>query len=103
MAKREFHLHDGKKGAALGVRITPRASKDEIAEILPDGTIRIRLNAAPGEKEINEALLKFLSSILEVTPDRIEVVAGYESRDKLVSVLDVDAETTQRKILENLA
>ena len=33
MAHREYNLHDGKKGAAIGVRVTPRARKDEIAEI----------------------------------------------------------------------
>jgi len=103
MTKREFHLHDGKKGAALGIRVTPRASRDEIAEILHDGTVRIRLNASPGDQEINEALANYLASILDVSLDRIEVVAGADSRDKLVSVLDLDAETTHKKILENLA
>lgn len=103
MTQREFHLHDGKKGSALGIRVTPRASRDEIAEILHDGTIRVRLQSSPGEAEINRALRKFLSNVLGVAEDRIEVVAGQNGRDKLVSVLDLDSDTVQRKILQNLA
>lgn len=103
MTQRKFHLHDGKSGAALGIRVTPRASRDEIAEILHDGTIRIRLNSAPAEKEINVALSRFLASILGVPEDRIEVVAGHNGRDKLVSIIDVDAETVHKKVIQNLA
>ncbi len=103
MSQREFRLHDGKKGSALGIRVTPRASRNEIAEILNDGTIRVRLQALPSEVEINKALAEFLSEILEVREERIEVVAGQNGRDKLVSVLDLDAETVQKKILQKLA
>ena len=50
MSNRNYRLHDGQKGAALAVRVTPRATSNQIAEILHDGTIRIRLAAAPGEE-----------------------------------------------------
>ena len=102
MTAQEFHLHDGKKGSALGIRVTPRASRNEIAEILHDGTIRIRLKAAPTEAEINQTLSEFLAAVLGVSKDRIEVVAGQGGRDKLVSVLDMDAPTAQQKIIQNL-
>ena len=48
MASRSYHLHDGKKGAALAVRVTPRASKNEIVDILSDGTVKVHLTAPPG-------------------------------------------------------
>lgn len=103
MAQRDFHLHDGKKGSALGIRVTPRASRNEIAEIRNDGTIRIRLKSSPAEDEVNQELAVFLSKVLNVSKDRIEVVAGQNGRDKLISILDMDAITTQKKIIENLA
>lgn len=40
MADRKFQMHDGQKGSALAVRVTPRASRNEIVEILDDGTDR---------------------------------------------------------------
>jgi len=102
MSSRKYHLHDGQKGSALTIRVTPRARKNEIAEIMNDGTIRIRLTAPPVEGKANQALIKFLSKILDVPASYIEIVAGETGRDKLVSVLNMDSETAQQLILEHL-
>ena len=100
--KRDFHFHNGKSGAALAIRVTPRASRNEIAEILSDGTVRVRLTAPPVEGKANEALIKFLAKVLGVAPSRLEIVAGETGRDKLVSIVDMDVETAQNKILDYL-
>jgi len=102
MTSREFNLHNGKTGAALAIRVTPRASKNEIAEILSDGTVRIRLTAPPVEGKANAALIEFLSDVLDVSRSKIDIVAGINGRDKLVSILDLDAETVHDRILKNL-
>ena len=102
MTQRNYKLHDGKKGAALAVRVTPRASKNQIVGALHDGTIKIRITAAPTEGQANDELVKFLSNVLGVAKSRIEIVAGSTGRDKLISVLDIDAETLHKKIVENI-
>jgi uncharacterized protein (TIGR00251 family) len=102
MAPRKYYLHDGRKGSALAVRVTPRASKDEIVEVLSDGTVKVHLTAPPVEGKANEALVKFLSAILDVSASRLEVVAGATGRDKLVSVEDMDTKTLHKKIIEHL-
>ena len=102
MADRKFRLHDGKKGAALAVRITSRASKNQIVGALSDGTVKIRITAAPTEGQANDELVKFLSGVLGVAKSRVEIVAGNTGRDKLISVLDMDAETLHKKIVENI-
>src|SRR5450759_5220684 len=102
MGSRSFHLHDGKKGAALAVRVTPRASKNEIVDILSDGTVKIHLTAPPVEGKANAALLKFLSKVLDVSQKRLELVAGAGGRDKLISVSDMDADTLHKKIVDNI-
>jgi len=102
MGSRPFHLHDGKKGAALAVRVTPRASKNEIVDILSDGTVKVHLTAPPIEGKANEALLKFLAKVLDVPIGQLEVVAGATGRDKLISVIDMDAVTLHKKILDNI-
>jgi hypothetical protein len=103
MGTPKFHLHDGKKGAAIGVRITPRASRNEVTEIRDDGTVRIRLKAAPVEGQGNEALIAFLAEILEISPSKIEIVAGLSGRDKLVSILELDSDTVHQRIIRRLA
>jgi uncharacterized protein (TIGR00251 family) len=102
MADRKFRLHDGKKGAALAVRVTTRASKNQIVGAMSDGTIKIRITAAPVEGQANDELVKFLSDVLGVVKSRIDIVAGETGRDKLISVLDMDAETLHKKIVEGI-
>ncbi|MCK4724768.1 MAG: DUF167 domain-containing protein [Anaerolineales bacterium] len=102
MSSRKFHLHDGRKGSAFAVRVTPRADEDEVAEILSDGTVRIRLTVTPGERQINQALISYLARILDVPESRIEIVAGENGRDKLVSVLDLDARIAQERLVKQI-
>jgi uncharacterized protein (TIGR00251 family) len=102
MGSNKLRLHGGKRGAALAVRVTPRASKNKIVEVLSDGTIKIHLTTPPVEGKANEALLKFLAGILEISRSRLEVVAGAGGRDKLISVIDMDAETLHKKIIEHI-
>ena len=102
MTDRNFRLHDGKKGAAIAVRVTTRANKNQIVGALSDGTVKIRIAAAPAEGQANEELVKFLSDVLDVAKSRIEIVAGQTGRDKLISVLDMDSETLHKKIVENI-
>lgn len=102
MSDRKFNLHDGKKGSALAVRVTPRASRNEIVEVLEDGTIKVRLAAPPSDSESNEALIEFLSEILGVPTSRLDIVAGAAGRDKLISVVDMDAETVHQRILAHV-
>jgi len=102
MAQRDYKLHNGKKGAAIAVRVTPRATKNQIVGALHDGTIKIHIAAVPNEGQANEELIEFLASILGVPKDHIEVVAGDTGRDKLISILDMDSETLHKKIVENI-
>jgi uncharacterized protein (TIGR00251 family) len=99
---RQFRLHDGKRGAALTIRVTPRARKTEFSGIMDDGTVRIRVSAPPVEGKANKALIQFLSKVLKVRKSRIEIVAGEKGLDKIVSIMDLSAEQVQQRILENL-
>jgi len=102
MLDRKFNLHNGKKGSALAVRVTPRASRNEIVELLDDGTIKVRIAAPPSDNEANETLIDFPSEILGVPKSRLDIVAGVAGRDKLISVVDMDTETVHQRILAHL-
>ena len=102
MNDRNFKLHNGQRGSALAVRITPRASENEIAELLDDGTIKVRLASSPDDSETTAALLEFLAGILGVPKSQLDIVAGSVGRDKLISVVDMDVETAHQRILAHL-
>jgi uncharacterized protein YggU (UPF0235/DUF167 family) len=102
MGTRKYHLHDGRLGAALAVRVTPRASRNEITEIMPDGTIKVRLTSPMADGEGNKALTQFLSEVLGVPVSKIDIIASLSGNDKLLSVLDIDTEEAQKRILAYL-
>lgn len=100
MAK--FKLHDGRGGAALTVRVTPRARRTEIAGVREDGTLKIRLAAPPVEGKANVALIKFLAGLLGVRKRRIEIVAGHRGLDKIISIEDMTSAQVERCILKHI-
>lgn len=99
---RKYVLHDGKRGSALALRITPRASRNKIVGVLNDGTIKVHIAAAPVEEAANKELIEFIADVLGVPKSRVEIVAGATGRDKLVSVLDMDVETVHQRILAHM-
>lgn len=99
---REYVLHSGQRGSALAVRITPRASHNQIVGVLNDGTIKVHLSSDPGDEELNVALIAYLAEVLGVPKSRVEIVAGENGRDKLVSVLDMDVETAHQRVLAHM-
>ncbi len=101
MKGKDFRFRNGEVGAALAVRVIPRAKNNEIVEVLNDGTIKIRL--VDSGADLNGTLVSFLASVLDVPMDRVNVVAGESKRDKLVSVLDLDPMGVQKKIIASLA
>jgi len=99
---RKFILHDGQRGSALAVRVTPRASRNEIVGMLNDGTIKVHLAVDPTDGEANDLLVDFLAEVLGVPKSRVEIVAGENGRDKLISVLDMDGETVHQRVLAHM-
>lgn len=100
---REFRITDARSGAALTVKIVPKASRTEIVGIEKDGTLKIRLTAPPVEGKANEELITFLAELLGVHPDQLEIVAGHNTREKLISVTDVTTEDVEKRIRARLS
>jgi uncharacterized protein (TIGR00251 family) len=102
MTGRNFNLHGGKGGAAISVRVSPRSPKNEISEILDDGTVKIRLTAPPVDGKANQALIEFVAKLLDVKTSQIEIVAGQTGKDKLLTIIGLRPEEVQKRILANM-
>ncbi len=99
---RKYVLHSGQRGSALAVRITPRASRNQIMGVLSDGTVKVHLASEPADEQLNVELVGYLAEVLGVPKSRVEVVAGENGRDKLVSILDMDVETAHQRVLAHM-
>ncbi len=90
MAEHQFQFGQGSGGAALPVKVVPRASKNEIVGIGPDGALKIRVTAPPVEGAANEAVIELLAEALDIPKSNIDIVAGLNNTSKLVSVIGID-------------
>jgi len=94
----DLNITDAQSGAAFTVRIVPKANRTEIVGLQEDGTIKIRLMAPPVEGQANAELISFLAAFLGISRDDIEIVAGLDSRRKLISVYNIGTEEVEEKV-----
>jgi uncharacterized protein (TIGR00251 family) len=80
----------------LDVKVIPRAGRTALAGIR-DGSVLIRLAAAPVEGAANAELIAFLANLLDIPKRSISIVAGEKSRQKRVRIDGVTDETVRRK------
>jgi uncharacterized protein (TIGR00251 family) len=86
---RDFKITDAQKGAAFTVRVITRAENVEIVGVQEDGALKIRLTESPAGGAANRQLVDFLAEVLEVYPEQIEIVAGADKPNKIISVENV--------------
>lgn len=85
------------KGVSLRVRVTPRASRNEISGE-QGNVIRIRLQAPPVEGKANDALVRFLAGKLHIPRRRITLVSGEKGREKRVLIAGLNIETVAARL-----
>lgn len=101
MPEKDWKITSASRGAALAVQAKAMPGSNRLRKIGADGRLFIDLDCRNSPAEINQALVNFLSKILAVNPMQIEIVAGADSEKKLVSILDIDAETAQKQIMKH--
>ena len=84
--------------AVLDIRVIPRSPRNRVDGRRGDAVL-IRLNAPPVDNAANEALIAFLSDVLDVPKRSISIVSGATSRDKRVRVDGIDLETASARLL----
>jgi len=90
-----LELREADGGVTFRVRVTPRASRDEVKGER-EGALAVRLVAPPVEGAANEALARFLGRALGIAPSSVAIVRGGAQRTKLVRVMGVTAEAVSR-------
>jgi uncharacterized protein (TIGR00251 family) len=90
-------IEDRPGGIRLSVHVQPRASRSEIAGIHGDA-LKVRLAAPPVDGAANEALVDFLSERFAVPRRAISIIAGAQSRAKVVEVAGITAADARRSL-----
>ena len=69
----------------LFLRVQPKASKDEFAEVLGD-RIKLRITAPPVDGKANKHVIKLLSKFFKVPKNQITLKSGDTNRNKHVII-----------------
>ena len=85
------------ESCTIKVRVQPKSCRNQV-DSFRDGTLRVRVTAAPTEGQANAAVIAILAKTLGVSKSRLEIIRGYSSRDKVVSVDTLTEQEVQRKI-----
>jgi len=85
------------ESCTIKVRVQPKSSRNQV-DGFQDGALRVRVTAAPTEGQANAAVIAILAKTLGVSKSRLEIIRGYSSRDKVVSVDTLTEQEVRRKI-----
>ena len=84
-------------GVRLAIKLQPRASKNEIGEVVGN-ELKIKVTAPPVDSAANQALIDLLAEKLDCPRNAVQLVHGKTSRHKIIRVDGMNA----AEILERL-
>jgi len=84
-------------GTLLSVKLSPRASANQIGEPLGD-ELRIKVTAPPVDAAANQALVELLAETLNCSRSRVELIRGHTSRHKTLKLHGFKPEDVLAKI-----
>lgn len=77
-------IANAKTPITLTVKVIPKSARNEIAGMLADGTLKVKIAAPPEKGQANEMLRAFLAEQCKLPKRRIVIVAGRASSRKIV-------------------
>jgi uncharacterized protein (TIGR00251 family) len=75
----------------LALKVIPKSSKNEVLGLLDDGSLKIKITAAPEKGKANAAICDFLADEFGVPKRNIEIVRGETSSSKLIVIRSREA------------
>ncbi len=85
--------------AKLRIHVTPRAKREEVAEIRSGGVIAVRITAPPVEGVANAHLVAFLAEALGLRRRAVRIAHGERSREKTIEVVGISQKDAEKTLL----
>jgi uncharacterized protein len=81
----------------LVLRVSPGAPRSRVVGRYASGW-KVRVAAPATDGRANDALVRLLSSTLDVATAQVQIVSGHSSPDKIISLTGVDADELERRL-----
>ena len=72
----------------LSVKVIPRASRSQIVDITPEGSVRLKVVAVPEKGKANQEVCRLLAEYFQVPKQNVEIVGGLTSSQKRVRITE---------------
>lgn len=77
--------HLAKSGAEIALRVTPKASRNQIT-LAEDGSLRAYVTVVPEDGKANAEVVKLLAKALGIAKSRLTLIRGQTARDKVFRI-----------------
>ncbi len=90
-------LHETASGITFAIKVQPRARRNAIVGAIGDA-LKIALTAPPVDRRANEACIEFFAELLGVSHSSITILAGQNSRNKVVRVTGASVDQVRNRL-----
>ena len=90
-------LHETASGITFAIKVQPRARRNAIVGAIGDA-LKIALTAPPVDGRANEACIEFFAELLGVSRSSITILAGQNSRNKVVRVTGASVDQVRNRL-----
>jgi len=78
----------------FAVKVHPKARRERISGVLGDA-VKLEITAAPAEGKANNACVSFFCDLLKVPRSSVTIAAGRNSRNKVIRVTGISADSVE--------
>ena len=83
----------------ISIKVQPNSNRNEVVGVV-NGVWKIKIAAPPDKGKANKELVDFLSELLDIKKDRINILRGQTSHNKIVEIEGLSAETLSAGMLK---
>ena len=82
----------------ISLRVYPNAARSEVVDFI-DGVWGVRVAAPPVKGKANMELVAFISRILGVSKNSLDILKGHTSRSKVIAIHGLSREEITQRLL----
>jgi uncharacterized protein (TIGR00251 family) len=80
----------------FNLKVIPNASRSEII-VEENGNLKVKVQVPPEDGRANKAIIQLLAQHFKIPKNRVKIVAGEKSHQKIIEVFNLPNENTLNK------
>jgi len=74
----------------VSIKVITNAPKSRVVGKMADGSVKIRVKAKPIAGKANDALRSYLSDVMEIDRENVQIISGLHSRRKVIQIKGIN-------------